>query len=223
LYQSGRRGGQRSVIGLLSLLLSIIWWWRRSFKVSPKTQQKKKLWFLFILLGLISLTESTYINESQAQVAVQTELHASLLSDTPDRSVLASTYGWGVRSGYRWGPWMAIAHIEQNVWMSAELSNLIRSGVLNAGVGGAYTYGDDVVRTSVVIGTSTLLFDTLFDQSGTTGLFVDLRPIELSWRPSPWLALNLSPLSFTYVSPVLESPPIKMVLYRTVIGLEANL
>ena len=160
------------------------------------------------------------LNAAQAKVLIQSEVHASVLSDAPDRSTLANTYGWGLRGGYSWGPWMGQLHLEQNRWLSTELDDRSKSGTLNVGLGGAYIYANGFVRTSLILGTSTLLFDTVFDQSGSTGIFFDLRPVELRWFPTRWLSLNLTPFSFTFVAPVMETPAIRMVLYRTVLGLE---
>ena len=172
-----------------------------------------------VLLMCIDLKEGGF-KTTQAEILIQSELHASVLSDAPDRSTLANTYGWGLRGGYTWGSWMGLLHLEQNRWLSTELDDRTKRGTLNAGVGGAYIYANGFIRTSLVMGTSTLLFDTVFDSSGKTGLFFDLRPIEFHWFPTSWLSLNLTPFSFTFVAPVLETPSIRMVLYRTVFGLE---
>ena len=174
----------------------------------------------FALIVLMSNPSQGRLNATQAKVFIQSEVHASILSDAPDRSTLANTYGWGLRGGYSWGPWTGQLHLEQNRWLSTELDDRSKEGTLNVGLGGAYTYANGFVRTSLVVGSSTLLFDTVFDQSGSTGIFFDLRPIELRWFPAKWLSLNLSPFSFTFVAPVLETPSIRMVLYRTVLGLE---
>jgi hypothetical protein len=194
----------RMVEWSMLLMLCMLWVLRRS--------RLSVICFAMMMSGLI--------HDVQARSLVQGEVHASLLSDSPDRSVLANTYGWGLRGGYAWESWVALVHIEQNLWLSTELTDRTTRGVLNAGIGGAYLYGDEFIRSSVVIGTSTMLFDTIFDESGTTGLFFDLRPIELRWFPRDWLALNLTPFSFTYVSPALAEPAIRMVLYRTVFGAE---
>lgn len=206
--QSGSQGGSQggSTLTLIGLILTLLisFMWRRSRG---------------LCLLICSLALSGAPQHARAQVRVQSEVHASVLSDTPDRSVLASTYGWGLRGSYAWDSWAALLHVEQSLWLSTELTDRTTPGALNVGIGGAYLYGDGF-RSSLALGTSTLLFDTLFDEQGTTGLFLDLRPIELCWRPQEWLALNLTPLSFTFISPVLESPSIRMVLYRTVFGAE---
>jgi hypothetical protein len=151
---------------------------------------------------------------------MQTEVHASVLSDAPSRSTLASTYGWGLRTAYKWGSWNALVHFEHNQWLSTELDDQTKKGVLNIGIGGAYIYGKGRLRSSLVLGISRLRFDTLFDQRGSTGPFIDLRPLEFRWFPLHWLSLTLTPFSFTYLSPVTEDPPIRMVLYRTLFGAE---
>ena len=60
-----------------------------------------------------------------------------------------------------------------------ELDDRTKGGALNLGIGAAITYGGGSVRTSATVGTSTLLFDTVFDEAGRTGFFADIRPITL--------------------------------------------
>ena len=191
------------------------------FSLWLKGSALKRLVSCLSLVLLICIDPSTsQVNVTQAQALLQSELHASVLSDAPDRSTLANTYGWGLRGGYVWGSWVGHMHVEQNRWVSTELDDRTKGGRLNVGLGGAYTYADGLVRSSLVIGTSTLLFDTIFDQRGKTGAFFDLRPVELHWHPSTWVSLYLTPFSFTFVAPVLETPTIRMVLYRTIFGVE---
>jgi MYXO-CTERM domain-containing protein len=159
----------------------------------------------------------------RAQIFVQAESHVSLLSDAPERSILANTFGAGIRGGYAWQRWRAMLHVERNFWVSTELTDRTTGGVLNIGLGGQYVAADGFVRSSAVFGTSTLRYDTPIDEKGTTGIFFDLRPVELCWQPYDWLGITLTPLSFTYVSPVLKEPPIRLVLYRTTLGLETQL
>ena len=159
----------------------------------------------------------------RAESFAQSEFHGSTLSDAPGRSVMARTLGYGLRAGYQWGAWRAIAQLERSYWWSIELDDRLKPGSLNLGLGGAYLSAGGFVRSSFVIGPSILRFDTAFHDKGTTGFFVDLRPVELSWEPLDWLAITLTPLSFAYLSPVTETPAIRMVLYRTLIGTELRL
>ena len=193
------------------------------------------LFALIILMALMCLKRRWYKTAAtvmvlciclpspgQAQGFVRAESHASVLSDAPERSVLASTFGVGVRGGYTWGQWRGLAHLERNYWLSTELADRMKAGALNLGFGVEYLSAQGFVRTSAGLGTSTLMFETLLDERGTTGLFFDLRPVELCWMPLDSLGITLTPFSFTYVSPVLDNPPIRMVLYRTILGLEGQ-
>ena len=55
------------------------------------------------------------------------------------------------------------------------------------------------------------------------GLFLDLRPAALRWTLSRHLVLVLDPLTVALVAPVLGSPGIHQLEYRTLLGLEVNL
>ena len=180
-------------------------------------RRPEALYIIFVILPLLTT------GKVEAKTLFVSELHVSALSDAPNRSVLASTYGWGIRGGYQWKRWVALGHIEQNQWLSTELNDRTTAGTLNMAVGGGYFFKNNFVRSSALLGTSTLLFDTIFHNSGKTGFFLDLRPLELSWQINRFLGINLSPLSFTYVSPALSEPSIRMVLYRTNVGVELRL
>ena len=192
------------VISLLGLLMSL----RR--RVVPS--------LFCVLLSL--MVGSTDLG---AEPFVRAEFHGSILSDSPNKSVLASSLGYGLSAGIQRDNWQIFGHIEHNRWHSSELDDRLNQGALNAAVGGAYLFAKGKARTSLMLGPSALLFDTVFHSAGTIGYFVDLRPIELSWAPFDWGRLYLTPFNFTYVSPVTSEPSIRMVLYRTIFGLEGHL
>jgi hypothetical protein len=125
-----------------------------------------------------------------------------------------------VRGGYRFGRWGLLAQVERNYWLPTELSNDLKPGALNIGLGVEWFALHDRVRVGVTAGPSILWFDTAFDSKGTVGLFVDLRPAGLRW-PLPYqLALVFDPLSFAVVAPVLGDPGILQLEYRTLLGVE---
>ena len=99
----------------------------------------------------------------------------------------------------------------------------IVQGALNVGVGGELLYFEQRARASVAVGPSVLLFDSGLDDAGTTGIFVDVRPVALRWRFHDRVTLQVDPLTFTVVAPVLERIPLVLVEYRTVVGLEFDL
>ena len=109
------------------------------------------LFALIILMALMCLKRRWYKTAAtvmvlciclpspgQAQGFVRAESHASVLSDAPERSVLASTFGVGVRGGYTWGQWRGLAHLERNYWLSTELADRMKAGALNLGFGVEY-------------------------------------------------------------------------------------
>ena len=148
------------------------------------------------------------------------EGHASLLSDAPERSFINATMGYGIRAGYRLGRWGLVAQVERNYWLPTELSHALVPGALNIGVGAEWLAVDGRVRLSATAGPSILWFDATFDGKGTTGLFADLRPVGLRWRPSRFVAVAFDPLSLAIVAPVLGSPGILQLEYRTLLGAE---
>jgi hypothetical protein len=150
----------------------------------------------------------------------EVEGHASLLSDAPERSFINATMGYGVRAGYRWQRWGLVGQVERNYWLPTELSHALVAGALNIGVGAEWFVVDGRVRLSAVAGPSILWFDATFDGKGTTGLFADLRPAGLRWRLGRALAVSFDPLSLAVVAPVLSSPGIVQLEYRTLLGLE---
>jgi hypothetical protein len=148
------------------------------------------------------------------------EGHASLLSDAPERSFINATLGYGVRAGYRLGRLGLVAEVERNYWLPTELSHALVPGVLNIGVGVEWLAVAGRVRLSATAGPSILWFDATFDGKGTTGLFADLRPAGLRWRPDRFIALAFDPLSLAIVAPALGSPGIIQLEYRTLLGVE---
>jgi len=150
----------------------------------------------------------------------EAEGHVSLLSDAPERSYLNATLGYGLRGGYRFGRWGLLGQVERNYWLPTELSHDLVGGALNIGVGAEWLAVGGRVRLSATAGPSILWFDATFDRKGTTGLFADLRPAGLRWRPGRRLCVAFDPLSLAIVAPVLGSPGIVQLEYRTLLGVE---
>jgi hypothetical protein len=69
------------------------------------------------------------------------------------------------------------------------------------------------------------MFDAAFDDSGTTGLFVDLRPFGVRYHVIDQIVIAFDPLSLVLVEPTFlgEGPSIRKVEYRTSLGVEVLL
>ncbi len=151
---------------------------------------------------------------------IGTEGHFSLLSDSVDRSVLGNAFGYGLNSGYRWGNWGLFGHVEHNLFVATEFDRQVVNGALNIGLGGEYFFHDRGARTSLTLGPSILLFDTLIDDAGETGFFIDIRPGGLRWHLGGDFFATFDPLTFGVVAPVVGSIPLVNIEYRTIISVE---
>lgn len=88
------------------------------------------------------------------------------------------------------------------------------SEVANVGIGGEYRFAHDFLSTSIALGPSILLFETPLDDAGQVGIFVDVRPTALRFRPiDSWefFVLKFEPLTFTVVMPVLTGIPLVQI------------
>ena len=176
-------------------------------------------------LGLATLVSSTCAHAeepSQAGIFVSADGHLSLLSDIVNSTLLNPTFGWAVKGGYRPGDWGLFLQVEQDVWQPTDSSGKTVLGALSVALGGEMFFADGFLRSSVAVGSSTLLFDTVLDDAGSTGIFFDLRPTGLRWYPSDHFVINFDPLSFAIVAPVLTGIPLIQVEYRTVVGVESR-
>lgn len=142
-------------------------------------------------------------------------IHLSFLSDVRNRSNILPTFGYSVDVGHRWSDKAFFVHIEQNLWMSTELRRKVSPGALSIAPGFDVIYGDGFVHTSIAIGPSILLRSTPLDEAGSVGGFLELRPVGLRWKASPNVALQLDPLSFAIVAPVLGGIPLIQLEYRS--------
>jgi hypothetical protein len=170
------------------------------------------------LLATLALAPPAHAGEAKIDPErpwfAQVEVHGSLLNDTADSSLIGVTFGAAVKVGHRWGRWGVFLSLEQNSWLSADFGSTLEPGAINIGVGGEVTYAGGFIRTSLAVGPSVLLWDTALDDAGSTGIFVDVRPVGLRWAVKDWLVLMFDPMSFALVAPVLSSPSVTLVQYR---------
>ena len=148
--------------------------------------------------------------------------HASFLGDLIDRSSLLIRFGFAFSGGYRLGPWGVFIRVEEDFWTETEVDLAVRHGALNIGSGLDFLYWDDRVRASVAMGPSVLVAKTAFNNAGHMGIFVDVRPTGLRFTAGDW-AVQIDPLTFTVEAPVLETPSLVEIQYRTAVLMEYDL
>lgn len=146
-------------------------------------------------------------------------IHGSLLSSVAGRSTLDLTYGAALRFGARHGSNQLDFVADYSGWQSLEDRSVITFGTLNLAAEYTRTFFSDVIAVSLAAGPSILLTDTLLDDAGSVGLFVELRPAGFRWRMKH-VNIGLDPLSFTLVAPVLGALPLVRVQYRTTLTVE---
>lgn len=151
----------------------------------------------------------------------QLEFHASILSDLGDRKIEGTTFGPAAKLGYRWDRWGVFVSLEQNAWVTTEAGETgLRAGALNIGLGAELMYAYGLLRASLALGPSILLYESALDPAGTTGFYMDLRPAGIRWHLTEWFALMFDPVSFALVAPVLTGIPLLFVEYRTTLTTE---
>lgn len=154
------------------------------------------------------------------KVFLTVELNGSLLNDVEDRRPMGDSFGYDVKAGWRWKTLGVFFQFEQNLWVTSQFEMGVAQGVVNLGVGLEINYLGGYARTSVSLGPSILLFDTAVDRAGSTGFFLDVRPIGMRWPINRFFAITLDPISFAIVAPVLDRFPLMMIQFRTTLGFE---
>lgn len=172
-----------------------------------------------VLLLLLCLSGAANAQSSWSRYA-DVEVHGTLLNGTPSAPLLGVNSGWAVRGGVLHSGWGAFLQVEQSLWQGTEYGARMVPGALSLGVGGELRFADGLVRSSLAVGPSLLLFDTQIDKAGHVGVFLDVRPLGLRWPLGRHVTLGLDPLSFAIVAPVLSGIPLVRVQYRTTLGME---
>jgi hypothetical protein len=158
-----------------------------------------------------------------SSVVLQFEAFGSLLNDVVGGSNLTISAGYGGRAGWRHGALGFFGEISCDRWLSTEIDAGFVPGVLDAGIGAEVLFARGRLRVSVAGGASTLLFDTAFDEEGETGLYLDFRPASIRFPLWRGLVVELSPLGFAVVAPVMGDPGIRRIEYRSTLALEVPL
>jgi hypothetical protein len=148
--------------------------------------------------------------------------HFSLLESAVTQSLVEASFGYGLRGGYRFGRWGVFAQAEHNLWVATELRRRVSQGAVNAAIGVEVFYFGGFARTSLAAGPSVLVTDTLLDEKGSVGLFIDGRPIGVHFPIGEHFAITFDPLHIALVAPVLTGIPLAMVQYRTDLALEVR-
>lgn len=175
----------------------------------------------FVTLLLSSLTASA---APKVTPTFAIETHGAGFNSGSGGSLLGLAFGGGLRGGVRNERWGVFLHVENNVWGGTNYDAGLVPGVFNVGLGGEHRFADGLIRTAVTLGTSTLLFDTVLDKAGSTGVYLDVRPLGIRWRIArSQFAFGIDPIGLTFMMPVVQGLPLVRIQFRTSIVLEFTL
>lgn len=150
------------------------------------------------------------------------ELHAGIFAEAGNDNFLRAL-GALARVGRRWDTFGAFVVADFSTWRSPYVEEgEERQAALNLGVGMDLLWIDGFVRSTVAAGASVLLRGTEADEPGTTGLFLDLRPLSYRWRLADRWRLNFSPIGATILMPVLTGIPLVELQFRTALSGELS-
>lgn len=113
---------------------------------------------------------------------------------------------------------------EWNPWLSLTGGELVRSGAVNI-YGSAFwrlplAYEKFNIRSSLSLGTSTLLTDLYGAPSGSTGLFIGAKPLSVEYKAADWFYLVISPLGIDIPIPQISGLPFLYPQYRLSLAVE---
>lgn len=146
--------------------------------------------------------------------------HVSLLSDRLAVSTLNIRFGYGIDAGARYGPWGVFGHLEQNLYAETEFDFVARAGTLNIAVGVERLFFGERLRMAAALGASVLLTDLALNPAPHVGLFFQLKPAGVRFRGPSQITLQLDLFSVNVLAPVLDSPSVIDLQYRTTFTVE---
>jgi hypothetical protein len=137
-----------------------------------------------------------------------------------DRTAMSGSIGARLRLTPRW---LVGLDAEWNPWASFEAER-VRAGAFNAyaTVVRRWSMLSDHfdVRTSLHLGTSTVLFDLYGVPAGTTGLYLGVSLLGLEWKATRMLSVIIDPADIAYPVPQLRGAPFGYLQYRFTLGLQ---
>jgi hypothetical protein len=135
------------------------------------------------------------------------------------RDVIIARSSPGMTAGYRFSRYgfFGAVQLDQSFDFTLDIERL---DVVNVGAGFEYLNFLGHVRTSLMVGTSILASDTLIDEAGEMGWFLELRPGALRWAINKNFTFELSPIALDIIAPITSGIPLVVYSYSTVFAVE---
>jgi len=129
-----------------------------------------------------------------------------------------NTMAWGGTFGIGTRRFSAFVSVEHGFYGYGAGGPHLSNEVLNGGLGVKWGFFDDHLRASVVSGPAVLLTDSFRTDAGSVGLFFEVKPVGFR-IPAGKVFIEIFPLSFSWVMPVVQGIPLVYLNYRTSIDL----
>lgn len=174
------------------------------------------------LLGFSTPVLAATDNTQSTEVFFSLHGFGSGGSDMEGMSNQAVGFGWIAQGGIRMNQLGLFFECQRDRWLATEQTVEIVNGVFNVGVGAHVLLFNERLKVSISSGTTTLVFDAIFDKAGTTGIYLDVHPTILRWPLSKRMVLELSPIGMSILVPAVREPILRRLEYRTTFGVEVT-
>lgn len=169
---------------------------------------------VFAALTLLAAPPTTYIDG---------EVHAGIFAESGNEKFLRAL-GLLTRLGWRWDDIGTFLVSDFSTWRSPlVVEGEERMSALNLGVGLELLWLDGFVRSTGSVGASVLTRGAPDDEPGTTGFYLDIRPVAYRWQVSDRWHIAFAPVGGTFMVPVLSGIPLVELQFRTAISGEFSL
>lgn len=149
-------------------------------------------------------------------------LHLGATPFDARRELYLGRFVTAVSAGYRFSEMGVFGEVEYDATFDFTRETE-RLSLVNVGLGGEWLFFGGKVRTAVVAGASILAEPTVIDEAGTAGWFVDVRPLAIRWGVGRSWAIELTPLTFDFATPVTKGLPLVLTSYFSLLAGEWSL
>lgn len=179
-----------------------------------------RTWIFVTILSLASATAHASPPKDTSGAFVRSNIGLSFISERIYGQQRWGTIGYGAQLGVRGEVFDASLLAEHSLWPNSIEASF--PNVFNLGLAVGFLSAESELRSSLAAGISVMLFSTVLESRGTTGIFTDFNPI--AWRFEVWgHTAEIAPLAFQLMIPSLDGIPLVRIVYRTMLSYEWSL
>jgi len=191
-----------------------------------------------VIFSLFFLTSALYGQDQERpeitknEVYFNAELALSPINNITRYKALYYSTDFILKGGYRFQRWGVFGQLEYNGWPAYLGDDELLQMAFNIGLGGEVLYFGGRARTSFAFGLAIKGNDISFsssnspstqenDEAGKMGFFTDFRPAGFRFSfDNSNIKVGFDPLAVNLEAPVLDTIPLVVIEYRTVLIIE---